>query len=1064
METVDYRPSDHDERLERVLAEYLRAVEAGQTPNQQALLATHPDLATELQAFFANHQRLEQLAVPLKNTSAPSLACPRRFGDYLLLHEIARGGMGVVYRARQLSLNRDVALKMILSGQLASEADVQRFRTEAEAAASLDHPNIVPIYEIGECDGHHYFSMKLIDGGSLAAAQRAAPNAFSLRDIAQLVATVARAVHYAHQRGILHRDLKPANILLDAQGQPHVSDFGLAKRVQAEGNLTHPDAIVGTPGYMAPEQARAEKQLTTAVDVYSLGAILYELLTGRPPFQAETPYDTLIQVVETEPIRPRLLNPRINRDLETICLKCLRKEPQRRYGSAEALADDLQRWLECKPIRARRHSTWDWAVKWARRRPALATLLALTVLTDVIGLAVITRKWLEADEVRRQLTRTLYFQTIGHAERELADNNVRRARSLLAGNNCPPLLRGWEWHYLRRSLPEENPTLGRHGTGLTAVAFSPDGQTVASADLDGWVRLWNIAERIGQGRFQAHAKPVRALAFSPAGRLLATAGADGAVRLWDWKARPQHCVLELPKQPGCIPWCVAFSPDGQYLAAGGGGPALGDSGEAVVWETATGRRTATLGTDQRRVFGLAFHPTENGLATAGEDHCIQLWDPRTGERLRTLTGHTERVLCVAFSPDGRLLASGCGTYATYDKGELRLWDVATGTPLHELRGHENEVWSVAFSPDGRRLASASNDGTVRLWDVADGTEALTIRAHRDRARGVAFSPDGRFLASVGEDGAVNLYDGAPRDDEEPDSFEEFALAGHADRVYTVAFSPDGRRLASGSEDRTVRIWDLPNRALLQTLSGHQAAVRCVAFSPDGRQLASASFDKTVRLWDVEKGERLDDLPRHHGWVTVVAYSPDGRRLATVSDKQVLLWDVPTRALRQSYAVHDWVVTSLAFHPDGQQLASGSYDQTVQVRDLVKGTSRTLASRFGRVLCLAYSGDGQYLATAGADATVVIRRTQDYEEVVRLQGHTAEVVGVAFVPNRPIVVSASQDETLRLWRVPDGRCELVLRGHTCRLRSLAVSPDGRWLASAAGSPGKGEIKLWRIPEF
>ncbi|HQR08281.1 MAG TPA: serine/threonine-protein kinase, partial [Gemmatales bacterium] len=366
----------------------------------------YPQHAAQIRSYFGNRGRLEEIVgtraidaeAPTIGRDNKSEAGPRirYFGDYELLSEIARGGMGVVFRARQVSLNRTVAVKMILSGNLAGPSDVQRFHAEAEAAAHLDHPHIVPIYEVGEHEGQHYFSMKLIEGSSLSQAKNQRPKGETPKDqqrwAASLVAQVARAVHHAHQRGILHRDLKPGNVLLDNNGEPHVTDFGLAKKVEGGSDLTNTGAIVGTPAYMAPEQARCDKSLSTAADVYSLGAILYDLLTDRPPFQANTPLDTILEVLEKEPAKPRSLVPTVDRDLETIALKCIEKDATRRYGSAEALAEELGRWQRGEPIEARPVGQLERSWRWCKRHP-MATSLTVGI---VVFLALLSWGWYEA--------------------------------------------------------------------------------------------------------------------------------------------------------------------------------------------------------------------------------------------------------------------------------------------------------------------------------------------------------------------------------------------------------------------------------------------------------------------------------------------------------------------------------------------------------------------------------------------------------------------------------------------------------------------------------------------
>jgi hypothetical protein len=594
--------SEREQRLQPVLVAYLEAAEAGRAPGRDELLARHPEFAAELAEFFANREKLDQFAEPLRpvapTASAPSseaLTQPpaetpasesvpgaaRDFGDYELLEEIARGGMGVVYRARQVSLNRPVALKMILAGQLASSAEVQRFRMEAEAAANLDHPNIVPIYEVGEHDGNHYFSMRLVQGAALT--QELPHLRKDYRVVARLLAAVADAIHYAHQRGILHRDLKPANILLDANGQPQVTDFGLAKRIDADRHLTQSGAIVGTPSYMPPEQASGKKGLSVAADVYSLGAILYEALTGRPPFRGQTPLDTLRDVLEREPERPRALDPRVPPDLETICLKCLQKEPSARYATAEELAAELRRFVVGEPIRARPVGRLERVRRWCRRNPTLTAL----ILALVVGTATSTYFALVARSREREALaekdlgrRHLYVAHMNLAMSAWADGRTPRLVELLDGQRPSPGepdLRGFEWYYLWRLC---------HGDLLTfrtynprRMEFSRDGRTllvqhgqrpespfVEVLEVPTGRSLLTLPEKPRTPLSGPSPFPEDAWSFSlsPDGRHSAFSVKD-LVEMWEIRTRAKS--FSIKQWGGRIASQMAFSPDGRRLAA-----------------------------------------------------------------------------------------------------------------------------------------------------------------------------------------------------------------------------------------------------------------------------------------------------------------------------------------------------------------------------------------------------------------------------------------------------------------------------------------------------------------
>jgi WD40 repeat protein len=1116
--------SSREERVNAVIADYLEAVAVGKRPDRAAILAQHPDLADDLQRFFADQDHFGQVAgqlgpavqrPPAAVSEAPTLppgepslapAAPitvRYFGDYELLDEIARGGMGVVYKARQVSLNRVVALKMILAGQLASAADVQRFRTEAEAAANLDHPNIVPIYEVGEHQGQHYFSMKFIEGGSLG--QKVRELGRDQKGAARLLATVARAVHYAHQRGIIHRDLKPGNILLDALDHPHVTDFGLAKRVEGDSGLTQSGAIVGTPSYMPPEQAAGSKGLSTAADVYSLGAILYELLTGGPPFQADTPLDTLLQVMEKEPIPPRTIQPRVTRDLETICLKCLEKTPERRYGSAAALAEDLERWLTDEPIQARRSSPAERLLKWARRRPAAAAVVAIGGLGCVLlaTVLVVSHRQVNAalsrateasehleeanaalreekEKLEKALARetralateqqTSYLQHIALAHRDCVDYEVQVNRAEEHLEACPPELRHWEWHYLKRLCHSELLSFRERASTYGAqLVFGPEGQMAGSGWLvtgvdgawgeDNWflfpgfvkIRDKDTGEVLRT--LQAACHNLTSVAVSPDGQYLAASsedpGSPAVAQVWDARSGKAMYTLrgdtgEAPQRIGrpMIPNSqrLAFSPDSRRLAT------VGNDTVARVWSLANGKEVLSLQGHTKVIRTVAYSPSGDHLATA-DDGTVIVWDARTGKALHTFPGEGA-VLALLFGLDGQRLFAASHW--------VKAWEVVSGKEAfsHPLRGFSRST-STAFRCDGRYLAAACADKTVKVWDVESGELAITCRGHRQEVLGVAFSPDGRRLASSGWDDTVKLWDAL--------GDAEFRVLSSADwKVLSPAFSPDGKRLVAVGADQCLLLLDPATGEIARRLRPHGSDVTMTAFSRDGQWIASADKDGTVKVWDAQSGREAVAYRAHTSAVEKLVFSGDGRYLATTgADETIKVCNARTGQEVFALSGQKGPGRSVALSPDGGRVVcanSGAAGDQVTVWEVAtRQESLRLRNQGGYVFSVACSHDGRLIAAGNHDGNpfnpageIHIWDAATGERLHRIRGHAGHVFSVAFSPDDRRLVSDSGDKTVKVWEVKTGKEVLTPRAALWETGgTVGMSPDGRYLALALG---------------
>ena len=1016
--------------------------------------------ANKLRAASLETMRIGATGIPAP-TQTP---VPARFGirirGYDLLEEVGVGGMGIVYKARHRELNRIVALKMLKTAEMTDAESRLRFRAEAESVARLQNPNIIQVFEVGEQDGAPFIALEFVDGGSLT--QRTA-HPQSPRVAAELVEKLARAVHSAHELGVVHRDLKPANVLLTRSGEPKIADFGLAKQIEHErdssgGFVTQAGTVVGTPEYMPPEQTSGHPA-APPIDIYALGVILYELLTSSVPFRGATPFDTMTLVHDQEAVPPRRLQPALPRDLETICLKCLEKAPSRRYATALHLADDLRRFLDGRTILARRASSVERSVRWVRRNPVVATLLAAIAAVICIAFLVVSRSNLQLEEALRN---EAGLRLDAQSNAEEARKNAEEARKNAEAER---------FEAYRAHLMAAASLFDSHDIGAKR-------NLEACTDRQGWEwRHFNsrldLAERFIEP--QTRERPYILMSRNGEQVILSTPTRfrilDTASGRWSEKSRPTP-TTNLPVMSNDGRWSVCHvNPEFVELhnletdrvtrfPRNGEADSMRFNGDGLRLLTAAPGRTVRVRECETGKVLLEFHPYRGGVGTAGyspdgrrivtssrDELRVDLWDAETGRHIAPLTCGATGLQHVYFGRTRFI------TEEHFPQTILKLWDLETGLFLGEMRGHENMICYTSFSPDDTRVVTASMDQSACLWDASTGKLIKALTGHTGWVNVTKFSPDGERLLTASQDHTLRIWNARTGE-------RINVLSGHDEEVFRADYSADGSQIVSVSCDAITRFWDTKRMERDSVLRGHKSFVYGVAVHPDGRHVASAAWDGTARIWGLDEEREMAKLD--HGEKAVVlsvAFHPGKKLLASRTIEAVHLWDLDTRR-----EVHRWDApsdryrhTRLAFSPDGKLLATGGTECRVHVWDVEsRAEHAVLRGHTDVVRDVAFSPDSKHLASAGeyTDKTIRIWSLAEKREVHVLRGHTSTIYCLTFSPDG-MLASGSMDDSVRLWNIDDGSNLAELK-HGSHIYSLTFTPDGKRLAAGCANNA---IRIW-----